>query len=142
MIHYALSCENGHGFEAWFSSSEDYDRQRGMKLVSCPVCNSADVSKSLMAPSVATARKKEEVRTLAPGAAEREAVRKVTEIVTALRSNAEDVGERFADEARKIHYGEAEMRGIIGQASGDQVQALMEEGIEVAPLPVLPDDVN
>lgn len=142
MIHYALSCENGHGFEAWFSSSEDYDRQRGMKLVSCPVCNSADVSKSLMAPSVATARKKEEVRTLALEAAQREAVRKLREIVTEIRSNAEDVGERFADEARKIHYGEAEMRGIIGQASGDQVQALMEEGIEVAPLPVLPDDVN
>lgn len=142
MIHYALSCDNGHGFEAWFSSSEDYDRQRGMHLVSCPVCNSADVSKSLMAPSVATARKKEEVRTLALEAAQREAVRKLKEIVTEIRSNAEDVGERFADEARKIHYGEAEMRGIIGQASGDQVQALMEEGIEVAPLPVLPDDVN
>lgn len=142
MIHYALSCDNGHGFEAWFSSSEDYDRQRGMQLVSCPVCNSVDISKSLMAPSVATARKKEEVRTLALEAAQREAVRKLREIVTEIRSNAEDVGERFADEARKIHYGEAEMRGIIGQASGDQVQALMEEGIEVAPLPVLPDDVN
>lgn len=142
MIHFALTCENSHEFDAWFSSGADYDRQRALKLVTCPNCSSAEVSKGLMAPSVATARKKEETRTLAMEAAQREAIRKLKEVVAEIRANAEDVGESFAEEARKIHYGEAEVRGIIGQASADDARALIEEGIEVAPLPVLPDDVN
>jgi hypothetical protein len=142
VIHYALSCENGHGFEAWFSSSHDYDRQRALKLVTCPSCQSAEISKSLMAPSVATAKKKEETRTLALESAQRDAIRKIRELVAEIRSNAEDVGDRFAEEARKIHYGETESRGIIGQATAEDARALVEEGIEIAALPVLPDDVN
>ena len=142
MIKYPLVCDNGHAFEGWFSSSADFDGQVARGLLTCPTCNSAAISKPLMAPSVATARKKEETRTLMVNEAHREAVSRIREIVKTIRENSEDVGEKFPEEARKIHYGEAEQRGLIGQASLKEVESLLEEGIEVAPLPVLPDDVN
>lgn len=142
MIRYALSCENAHAFEGWFASSEDYEQQKQRGLVSCPVCQSLQVEKSLMAPSVATARKKEETRAFALEAAQRDALNRLKQVVAEIRANADDVGERFAEEARKIHYGEVEARGIIGQASRDDALSLLEEGIEIAPLPLLPDDAN
>lgn len=142
MIRYALNCEKAHEFEGWFSSSADYDSQRARGLVTCPVCNSADVTKMLMAPSVSTAREKEATRTLALDAAQAQAFAKIKETLATIRANTDDVGEKFPEEARKIHYGEAEARGIIGQASPQEAKALIEEGIAVAPLPVLPDDVN
>lgn len=142
MIRYALSCIKTHDFEGWFSSSEDFERQRISGLVTCPVCDSAEVTKTLMAPSVSTARKKDELRVLAVEAAQKEAIRKLKDVVAEIRANADDVGDRFAEEARKIHYGETEQRGIIGKASMDDAHALLEEGIEIAPIPVLPDDVN
>ena len=142
MIRYALSCDNAHEFEGWFSSSEDYDRQKGLGLVSCPVCQSQRVEKTLMAPSVATARKKEESRAFVMEAAQREAIARLKQVVAEIRANADDVGERFAEEARKIHYGEVEARGIIGQASQEDAPSLIEEGSEIAPLPVLPDHAN
>lgn len=142
MIRYSLHCERAHEFEGWFASSDDFESQKARGFVTCPVCNSAEVSKTLMAPSVATARKREETRAHVLEAAQREAVRKLKEVVAEIRSNAEDVGERFAEEARRIHYGETEARGIIGQATPDDAHALIEEGIEIAPLPILPEDVN
>ncbi|WP_455270419.1 DUF1178 family protein [Rhizobium herbae] len=142
MIKYTLSCDNGHSFEGWFSSSADFDRQAELGLVSCPVCGSATVGKELMAPSVSTARKKDETKVLMMDQARKEAVAKIRELVTSIRENAEDVGAKFPEEARKIHYGEAEQRGLIGQATVDEAKALLEEGIEIAALPVLPDDVN
>lgn len=142
MIRYSLTCENAHEFEGWFSESADFDRQVASGFLTCPVCNSSSVSKLLMAPSVSTARKKEETQTLAMDAARHQAFLKLKEAVTAIRANAEDVGTRFPEEARKIHYGEADARGIIGQATPDEAQALVEEGIEIAALPVLPEDVN
>lgn len=142
MIRYALHCDRAHEFEGWFASSEDFDAQKARGLVTCPACNSAEISKTLMAPSVATARKKEEARAVVLEAAQREAVKKLKEVVAEIRANAEDVGDRFAEEARKIHYGETEARGIIGQTTPDDAHALLEEGIEIAPLPILPDDVN
>jgi hypothetical protein len=96
----------------------------------------------LMAPSVSTARQKDAIRTLAMDSAQKEALAKVKETLATIRANAEDVGDRFSEEARKIHYGEADQRGIIGQATPQEARALIEEGIDVAPLPVLPDDVN
>ena len=110
--------------------------------MSCPVCGSATVGKELMAPSVSTARKKDETKVLMMDQARKEAVAKIRELVTSIRDNAEDVGTKFPEEARKIHYGEAEQRGLIGQATIDEAKALLEEGIEIAALPVLPDDVN
>ncbi|MBP2443530.1 DUF1178 family protein [Rhizobium leguminosarum] len=142
MIRYSLSCDNAHEFEGWFSESADFDRQVATGFLTCPVCHSAAVSKLLMAPSVSTARKKDERQTLAMDAMRQEAMQKLKEAVAAVKANSEDVGTQFPEEARKIHYGEADARGIIGQATVDEAQALLEEGIEIAAIPVLPEDVN
>lgn len=142
MIRYTLVCDNAHSFEGWFSSSSDFDQQVESGFLTCPVCNSASVSKALMAPSVSTARKQEQRQQVAMDIARQEAIAKLREAVQTIRSSAEDVGERFPKEARKIHYGETEQRGIIGQASLNEVRELIDEGIEVAPLPVLPEDAN
>ncbi|NKJ06353.1 MULTISPECIES: DUF1178 family protein [Rhizobium] len=142
MIRYSLSCDNAHEFEGWFSESADFDRQVESGFLTCPVCNSAAISKLLMAPSVSTARKKTEMQTLAMDAARKEAMAKLKEAVEAIKANAEDVGTKFPEEARKIHYGEADARGIIGKATPDEAKALVDEGIEIAAIPVLPDDTN
>jgi hypothetical protein len=142
LIRYSLTCDNAHEFEGWFSEGADFDRQVATGLLTCPVCHSAAVSKLLMAPSVSTARKKDEMQTLAMDAMRREALAKLKEAVAAVKANSEDVGTQFPEEARKIHYGEADARGIIGQATFDEAQALLEEGIEIAAIPVLPEDVN
>lgn len=142
MIRYSLHCENAHEFEGWFAESADFDRQVASGFLTCPVCNSAAVSKLLMAPSVSTARKKTEMQTLAMDAMRRDAFQKLKEVVDTIKSNSEDVGVRFPEEARKIHYGEADARGIIGQTTLEEAQALVEEGIDIAALPVLLDDVN
>ncbi len=142
MIRYALSCENSHEFEGWFAESADFERQKALGLLTCPVCGSESVSKLLMAPSVSTSRKKEATHALAVDEAQKASFMKLKEAVAAIRANSEDVGERFPEEARKIHYGEADARGIVGQASPTEAKALIEEGIAIAPLPILPDDVN
>ncbi|MDR6819611.1 hypothetical protein J2X76_004803 [Neorhizobium sp. 2083] len=142
MIKYSLSCENVHTFEGWFSTSADFDTQVASGFLTCPVCNSASISKTLMAPSVSTARKKEEKQAMVMDMARQEAIAKLKEAVAAIKATAEDVGEKFPEEARKIHYGEADARGIIGQASLGEVRDLLDEGIEVAPLPVIPEDAN
>ncbi|MBB3570340.1 DUF1178 family protein [Rhizobium sp. BK491] len=142
MIRYSLTCDNAHEFEGWFSESADFDRQVASGFLTCPVCNSGAISKLLMAPSVSTARKKDELQTLAMDAARKQALVKLKEAVDAIKASAEDVGTKFPEEARKIHYGEADARGIIGKATPDEAQALVEEGIEIAAIPILPDDVN
>jgi hypothetical protein len=151
MIRYALRCDKGHAFESWFQSSAAYDSQRRRKLVTCPVCDSAAVEKAIMAPRLAaTARKQAPAPAAAPAA---EPVALISPQEQALRgmlkemrdyivSKADNVGERFPDEARRIHYGDAEARPIYGEASLDDAKALIEEGIEVAPLPIVPDDRN
>ena len=142
MIRYSLSCDNAHEFEGWFSESADFDRQVASGFLTCPVCNSSAISKLLMAPSVSTARKKDAMQTVAMDAARKEAMAKLKEAADAIKASAEDVGAKFPEEARKIHYGEADARGIIGKATPDEAQALVEEGIEIAAIPVLPDDIN
>ena len=140
MIHYSLQCDQEHGFEGWFASSADFDRQQEKGLVVCPYCDSKRVSKRLMAPNVTTGRQKDRSQAVAMDTMRRDMIARIKDAVKEIRANAEDVGERFPEEARKIHYGEAEARGIIGQASLDEAQALTEEGIEIAPLPVFPED--
>jgi hypothetical protein len=142
VIKYSLCCDNAHTFEGWFSESADFDRQVASGFLTCPVCDSGSISKSLMAPSVSTARKKEAKRQMAMDVVRQEAMAKLREAVSNIRANSEDVGEKFPEEARKIHYGEADARGIIGQASIDDVHELLDEGIDIAPLPNLPDDTN
>ncbi|WP_117196106.1 DUF1178 family protein [Rhizobium terrae] len=142
MIKYSLSCENAHTFEGWFSASADFDTQVASGFLTCPVCSSSSISKSLMAPSVSTARKKEEKQAMVMDIARQEAIAKIRQAIAEIKASAEDVGEKFPEEARKIHYGEADARGIVGQASLGEVRDLLEEGIEVAPMPVLPEDAN
>lgn len=142
MIRFDLICDKQHGFEAWFSSNDDFDKQNGQGLVSCPQCGSSKVEKALMAPSVSTSRKKDATTRLAMNNAQQAAMDQLRKAVKTIRDNSEDVGERFPEEARKIHYGESEERGIIGQAKPDEVKSLVEEGVGIAPLPDLPDDKN
>lgn len=149
MIRYTLRCEQNHEFESWFASSAAYDKQRKRKLVACPVCESTQVEKAIMAPQVN--EKKE--RAAAPAAPDKNAVamlspqekevrQKLKELRDHLTKNADNVGQKFPDEARKMHYGDIEHRSIYGEASPQDAKALAEEGIEFHPLPILPDDKN
>jgi hypothetical protein len=133
MIKYALACEHGHLFEGWFASSDDYDDQSARSLVDCPVCGSKSVKKQIMAPAVAGTKRR---------AMMKEAVGKMRRHV---EENFDYVGDAFAKEARAIHDGTSEDRGIYGEASPKQVKALIEDGIKVAPLPAPPpadDELN
>src|SRR5579885_2529095 len=131
MIKFALACAGGHEFESWFQSSEAYDAQAKAGLLVCPLCRSAKVAKAVMAPSVALLdRRDEETRALLKAFRKR------------VFETAEDVGPRFAEEARKIHRELAPERPIRGQASLEEAQALIEEGIGVLPVPPLPDEWN
>lgn len=166
MIRYALACERGHEFESWFPSSAAYDEQVERSLVGCPICGSTSISKQLMRPSItrrdlgrqpAIPDSPEDTSAQVPAVvasseasppvallSEREKqlramLREIREHVT---KNAENVGDRFVDEARRMHYGETEHRSIYGEATIDDAKALIEEGVEVQPLPVIADDRN
>jgi hypothetical protein len=159
MIRYALACDKGHAFESWFQSSAAYDKQLKRGLVTCPVCNSAKVEKAIMAPQLSGTKKRGDALTqqqVAPPATppeasapvamvspqERELRKKLKELREHLVKNADYVGKKFPEEARKMHYGDIEHRSIYGEASPDQAKELHEEGIEFHPLPVLPDERN
>ena len=158
MILYSLVCHKGHDFESWFANSAAYDKQVKRGLVSCPLCGSAKVEKAIMAPRLA--RKDRSTPILppaeesAPAAAEaptpvamispqeQEFRKKLKELRDHLTANADNVGKKFPEEARKMHYGETEHRSIYGEASPQDARELHEEGIEFHPLPVLPDERN
>jgi hypothetical protein len=142
MIRYSLSCVSGHNFEGWFASSEAFDNQKAHGSVTCPACGSIDVDKALMAPNVTTSRKKDSMRLAANVPDRQEMVATLRKLRQHMTENAEYVGPKFAEEARKIHYNETDKRGIYGEASSDEASALAEEGIEFHPLPVLPEDHN
>jgi len=145
MIRYALACEAGHGFDSWFRSSEDFDGQMARGLVSCPVCQSQRIAKQIMAPQVArTDREEPRAELPAPlvSPQEQDLRQKLAELKAHLAEHSEDVGLKFAEEARKIHYGESESRSIHGQASGEDARALLDEGVPFLPLPILPDERN
>ena len=142
MIRYTLTCDQDHAFEMWFRSGADYDRVARARKVECPVCASTKVSKAPMAPAVAGTHREEKVTLAAPDprkVALRQALLELRQKVT---ENADYVGPRFAEEARKIHYNEVEPRGIYGEASSEEASALAEEGIGFLPLPPAPDDAN
>lgn len=159
MIRYALACNKKHQFEIWFSDSSDYEKQRKRGLVECPLCGSSKVEKAVMAPSISSPRKRKapmvsnesplpDIAPQAPAPVammspqEMEFRQKLKELRDHMVKNSDNVGKKFPDEARKIHYGESENRSIYGEASPDDARALLEEGIEFHPLPVLPDDKN
>ena len=140
MIRFALICDRGHDFEAWFGSGAAYDEQAASRDVICPSCGSAEVSKAPMAPALRK-HKAEPVRPRASD--ERKRTYAFLKGLRAhLEANAENVGQAFPDEARKMHYGESAARSIYGQASLDQARELKDEGIPAVPLPVLPEDHN
>ncbi|WP_068083958.1 DUF1178 family protein [Polycladidibacter stylochi] len=201
MIKYSLACDQKHSFEAWFRNSDDYEKQKQLGFVTCPVCQSASVEKQLMAPNVSTSRnqkkaqaqrqqeiaaqkaksaneeqaaKQPEKEAATPAKAPlssaestakksvlpamgsvsakpqlqetpaplRELMDKMREFRQQATKNADYVGDAFAEEARKIHYGESEARGIYGETTVNDAKELMDEGIGLVPLPTLPEDKN
>jgi hypothetical protein len=137
MIKYALACAHDHPFEGWFGSSADYDDQAGRGLIECPYCGSADIHKQIMSPAVAgtKAQGQAPIPDLQMRSMMMEAMRRVRSHVT---ETFDYVGDRFAAEARAIHEGASEDRGIYGEASPKEVRALIEDGVQVAPLPPEP----
>ncbi len=144
MIRYELQCDGGHGFDGWFRDSGTYERQAEAGMLSCPRCGSTGVAKALMAPHVARSRPQPQAEAPAPRPDPRaEAVMALfRRIRHEIAAGAEYVGERFPEEARRIHYEETEPRGIYGEASPEEAKSLLEEGIEVVPLPPLPEERN
>jgi len=160
MIRYNLRCDRSHTFESWFQSSSAYESQEKRKLVSCPSCGSTKVERAIMAPQIVSKKGRERAEPVpapAPAVApeapaegatpllmtqERELRAKLKELRDHIVKNADNVGEKFPNEARKMHYGEIEHRPIYGEASPEEAKSLIEEGVEVSPLPVLPDDRN
>jgi hypothetical protein len=163
MIRYALVCTKGHDFESWFADSAAFDKQAKRGLVACPRCGSVKVEKAIMAPRLASSKKlKAPVEAPAPVAAapapaalnsapvaamiaspaETEFRAKLKELREHLTKNADNVGTKFSEEARKMHYGEIEHRSIYGEASPKDAKELADEGIEFLPLPILPNERN
>lgn len=141
MIKFSLQCERDHAFEGWFRNNDDFDTQSKRGFVECPHCGSTKIAKALMAPAVSTARKKNQIA-VAMGAEQRAVLDQLREMSKKVRETSENVGSRFAEEARKIHFGETEARGIYGEASPEEARALVEDGVEFAPLPIFPEDRN
>lgn len=150
MIRYALVCDQAHEFESWFPGAAAYEQQVKRGLVTCPVCNSERVTKQIMAPNIA---RKDRGEAAAEAPAPTQQMTLLDEKMVALRAmmremrthileNTTDVGASFPEEARKIHDGEAEARPIRGEASWDEARALLDDGIDVMPIPPLPDERN
>ena len=153
MISYRLRCAAGHGFEGWFRSGDAFDADRAAGRLECPVCGGRDVEKGIMAPAIARSGAKAEEGHAAPPvppsrpqammtAPPAERLGRMIAMARALRRHVEthfeDVGPRFPEEARAIHDGAAETRGIYGQATPEEARALAEDGIEVMPMPNVP----
>ena len=134
MIAYALRCHKGHEFDGWFRDSASFDEQCRGGHLSCPSCNSIRIEKAIMAPAVSGTKKRAE------------AAAQMRQFATGLRKyvqeNADYVGPKFPEEARRIHYGETQERHIYGEASAEEARELIEEGLDVAPLPPDPDSGN
>lgn len=147
MILYQLRCAKDHEFDAWFKDGQTCERQLARKTVECPACGSRKVSKALMAPRIGSSEKKQPLALPAKAAPDNQqpmsvmasAMRRhLQEVRAQVEANCDNVGDKFAEEARKIHYGETEPRGIYGQATDEEHQELVEEGVEVARIPWLP----
>jgi hypothetical protein len=141
VINYSLVCANDHKFDAWFRNAEAYEQQHKRGIVTCPVCNSGSVGKALMAPSLS--RSGGDKVALSIGHPQHAQLR---EAMVALRnkvtSEADYVGDKFAEEARKIHFKEVDPRGIYGEATREEVAGLLEDGVDFMPLPTLPEEHN
>lgn len=137
MIRFTLKCPQKHIFEAWFASNEDYETQQRKHMILCPMCNSSDIEKDIMAPALAknNLSKKQENE-------QKKQHQQIYEKIREFKRKAENVGEKFPQEARKIYFKEAKQRPIIGKTSIYEATKLIEEGIPVLPLPTLPEEKN
>jgi hypothetical protein len=145
VISYNLACAKGHEFEGWFKDSAAYDLQEADGSLACPLCGSAHVKKAIMAPSVMTSvtkAKGKAVAAAAPAVDAQTAKRFIAGFRKFIEENADYVGPKFPEEARKIHYGETEERPIYGESTVSEARELIEEGIEIAPVPPDPGDLN
>lgn len=145
MIKYNLGCAKGHAFEAWFRSSDAYDKQARRHLVVCPQCGSNDIEKQVMAPAVLKRGRSSEQAPVTADAAGPQSAPPL-EMLRAFKKHVlestEDVGSRFADEALRMHHGESETRPIRGETTKDDAERLHEEGVEFGILPILPEERN
>jgi|SaaInlStandDraft_2_1057019.scaffolds.fasta_scaffold48571_2 hypothetical protein len=151
MIVYDLSCDNDHEFESWFKNSAAYDSLRKGRKIACPICGSAKIHKAPMAPNISKSGIKDlappvvpdEAKVKVPDVTESDdmttamtkAVEAIKELQTTIEKNFDNVGVKFPEEARKIHYGESEVRGIYGEATAEEAQELVEEGVDIAAVP-------
>jgi hypothetical protein len=146
VIHYDLICAKGHNFDGWFSDSVAYDKQAKRGLISCTVCGINKVEKQIMAPGIpAKGNRKSEKQQMVAGPVDPRAaamMQMMREYRKHVVENSENVGDKFADEARKIHFKEVKERPIYGEATVDEAKALLEEGVDVHPIPRLPEDGN
>jgi len=164
MISFNLICDHGHGFEGWFNSSADYTDQQARGLVTCPICDSANITKGLMTPNVAAkSNTKPEASGRTPAMvsapsrpnlppqmtaqitpemakAAAETLAAMRKLQSTIEKQCDNVGDAFAEEARKIHYGESDPRGIYGQTTDQEAESLLEEGIAIAKMPWLPKE--
>jgi hypothetical protein len=146
MIRYDLVCDKGHEFDGWFSNSDAYDTQAKRGMVSCTTCNTNKIQKQLMAPGIpAKSNRKPDRQAMTAGPVDprmAEMMNMMREYKKHVEATSENVGSNFAEEARKMHFNEKAKRGIYGEATRDEAVELLEEGIEIQPLPVLPEDGN
>ena len=145
MIKYRLGCPSGHEFESWFRASADYDAQALAGEIACPLCGSIDISKQPMAPSIVTnpAPAARPAKAPSPQGGDAKAVLEALRAIKkSIFENSEDVGARFAEEARKMHFGEIEERHIRGSSTLEEAQELVQEGVPFGILPALPEDLN
>jgi hypothetical protein len=141
MIRYNVQCDQDHDFDGWFKNSAGFEQQLEAGDIVCPVCGSLSVSKGLMTPNVANARKQQTAH-VHDGKSPEILMEAMRQLCRHVEKTSDDVGDKFTEEARKIHYGEARERGIYGKADVKQIEELTKEGIETCPLPVLPEDHN
>ncbi|PCJ69625.1 MAG: hypothetical protein COA62_08870 [Rhodobiaceae bacterium] len=137
MIKYRLICSQDHEFDGWFAGSKAFDAQVADSEIACPLCANTDIRKALMAPSVVTSKRSK--KHVTPSETVEQVQMFMSKVRAHVESNFDYVGDQFADEARRIHYGEADEREIYGEATLDEAQDLVEEGVSVAPLPMTPD---
>ena len=135
MILYRLNCDNDHQFEAWFRDSGSFDEQTALGVIECPFCGNCRIVKSPMAPSLAGRRGKGERAEVRAKEVAEQILQAVNTLRDSVEKNCDYVGEKFADEAKRIHYGEVEKRGIYGEASEEDAVDLAEEGIEFSCIP-------
>jgi hypothetical protein len=135
MIKYALACDQDHHFEGWFGASADYDDQSARGLVSCPICASRTVHKQIMAPAIAGTKAQKVAPAVEPAKMQAMMMEAMGQMRAHVEAHFDYMGDAFADEARAIHEGRSEERGIYGEASPEEVRSLVEDGVKVAPLP-------